>query len=152
MISGAGFTTGTEKSILCVIGGIYTEVTVLCFNELFVLINTRLWMLTVILTSRIYTGAFKILSILHGWAIRSPGKWNNTLLFLLFKAERFFSPEESSLKIFELSLSIVYTMVLYLTHSTQDICEYFASIWSCVVFCWWLHTPHWKAIKVRFRN
>lgn len=63
---------------------IYTAVTVLCFNEQFVLINTWLWTFIIIVTSRIYTGAFKILSILHGWAIWLQGKWTNALLFLPF--------------------------------------------------------------------
>lgn len=44
MVGGAGFTAGTEMSILCVITVIFTQKPpfFLSFNEQFVLIDTRL--------------------------------------------------------------------------------------------------------------
>lgn len=87
-----------EVHSLCDLCDIYTQVTILCFNEQFVLINTRLWTFTTIVTFRIYTWAFKILSL---FCMTGPYDHQGTGIIHPFSSyckQKSFSPEESNSK------------------------------------------------------
>lgn len=99
-----------EVHSLCDLCDIYTQVTVPCFNEPFVLINTRLWTSTTTVSSRIYTKHLKSCLFCQAWPYDHQG--NGTIHSFSSCCKQKFFPQRRVTQEVWAVLFLIYAIVL----------------------------------------